>query len=160
MNEWSSFFGAVVGAAATLTGLIFVGVSISLTKILSLPGVPTRASQSLILLLTVLIVSALCLVPRQSLQLMGAEFLCIGITVWAVTLKLNLAMLRRAEIGFKKHALANIVFTQLAVLPYLVAGVITLVSGIYGIFWLIPAIIFSFIKAVVDAWVLLVEIHR
>jgi modulator of FtsH protease len=33
-------------------------------------------------------------------------------------------------------------------------------SGEIGIFWIVPAIVFSFIKAVLDAWVLLVEINR
>lgn len=160
MNEWSSFFAAIVSAAAALTGLIFVGVSISLTKILSTPGVTARASQSLILLLTVLILSALCLVPHQSALLMGVEFLSVGIIVWLATLKLNIEMLRKAAVSYKKHARANIVFTQLAVLPYIVAGIVTLSKGIAGLYWLIPAIIISFIKAVVDAWVLLVEIHR
>ena len=32
--------------------------------------------------------------------------------------------------------------------------------GFVGLYWLIPGILFSFIKALVDAWVLLVEIHR
>ena len=53
MSEWSNFFMAILGAAAALTGLIFVGVSISLTKILSIPTLPGRALISLTLLLTI-----------------------------------------------------------------------------------------------------------
>jgi hypothetical protein len=39
MLGWENFFVAEVGASATLTGLIFVSVSINLTKIMTYPGV-------------------------------------------------------------------------------------------------------------------------
>lgn len=32
--------------------------------------------------------------------------------------------------------------------------------GLSGLYWLVPAILISMIKAAVDAWVLLVEINR
>ena len=54
LAQWSNFYVAVAGASAALTGLIFVGVSISLAKILSIPSLPNRALVSLILLLNVL----------------------------------------------------------------------------------------------------------
>jgi len=160
MEKWSDFFVAIVGAAAALTGLIFVGVSISLSKILSVPRLTGRASESLILLLVVLTVSALCLVPNHSACLIGAEVLAIGVVVWAVSLRLDVEMLRKSEVQFKKYAWQNMLFTQLSIIPYLIAGIMMLCQGYEGIYWLIPGIIFSFIKAVLDAWVLLVEIHR
>jgi len=39
-----------------LTGLIFVGVSINITKVLSFPKLPDRALLSLVLLLNILVV--------------------------------------------------------------------------------------------------------
>jgi hypothetical protein len=45
-------------------------------------------------------------------------------------------------------------------LPYLLAGVMILTSGQTGIYFLIPGIFISLVKALTDAWVLLVEIHR
>ena len=160
MNGWSNFFGAILGASATLTGLIFVGVSISLTRILAVPALPGRASESLILLLTTLIISALCLVPGQPAFLLGIELLIIGIIVWVITFITDLSILRKTEAPYKKNSKQNFVFTQLAVLPYIIAGIVIIGIGPTGFYWLIPGIIFSFIKAVLDAWVLLVEIHR
>jgi hypothetical protein len=52
------------------------------------------------------------------------------------------------------------VFTQLAVLPYLVAGVFLLTGDPIGFYTLIPGITMSVIKAPTDSWVLLVEINR
>ncbi|HLK27213.1 MAG TPA: hypothetical protein VKT28_01425 [Puia sp.] len=160
MIGWDNFFVAIVGAAAALTGLIFVGVSINLSRILSLSKITSRALESLILLLNVAIIGALCLVPQQSSFLLGIEILSIGIIVWGITLKLDIDLIRFSESSHKKHSWQNILFSHLAVLPYVIAGILTLSSGFGGIYWLIPGIIFSFIKALIDAWVLLVEINR
>ncbi|HYB02575.1 MAG TPA: hypothetical protein VED37_20280 [Ktedonobacteraceae bacterium] len=71
MNGWENFFIAEVGASAALLGLIFVGVSINLTRILSISGLPNRALLALIILLTILVISSLLLVPEQISTLKG-----------------------------------------------------------------------------------------
>jgi len=38
--------------------------------------------------------------------------------------------------------------------------VVVLTVGDVGLYWIVPAVIFSFLKAIIDAWVLLVEINR
>jgi hypothetical protein len=43
MTGWESFFVAQVGASAAVAGLVFVGVSINLDKILKYAGLPGRA---------------------------------------------------------------------------------------------------------------------
>jgi hypothetical protein len=63
MSGWENFFISEVGAAAALAGLLFVGVSINLTRILSLPRLPNRALLALVILLAILVVSSLLLVP-------------------------------------------------------------------------------------------------
>ncbi len=65
MSEWESFFVAEAGASAALAGLVFVGVSINLDKVLRAPGLPGRAGEALVVLLAVLITSSLLLVPGQ-----------------------------------------------------------------------------------------------
>ena len=81
MEEWNDLYVAVAGAAAALTGLIFVGVSISLTKILSFPTLPNRALVSIILLLSILTFSILLLVPGHNVTLIGCELSIIGLIV-------------------------------------------------------------------------------
>jgi hypothetical protein len=80
MDEWHDFFLAQAGAAGVLTGLVFVGASINLQKILSQPGsgLPGRAADALILLVAVLTASVLVLVPGQGPVMIGAEVLVVG----------------------------------------------------------------------------------
>ena len=81
MGEWHEFFLAQAGAAGVLVGLVFVGVSINLEKILSDPGsgLTGRAAEALILLVAVLTASALLLVPAQGTTMIGAEVLAVGL---------------------------------------------------------------------------------
>ena len=160
MIGWESFFIAEVGASAALLGLIFVGVSINLTRILSIPSLPNRALLALIMLLTILVVSSLLLVPGQSLTLIGIELLVLGLLVWITATILDVTILQKRDPHYRSQYMLNMALTQFAMLPYVVAGIFVLTRGTDGLYWLVPAIVISFIKAILDAWVLLVEINR
>ncbi len=84
MDEWHDFFLAEAGAAGVLTGLVFVGVSINLEKIVADPrsGLAGRAAEALILLVAVLTASSLLLVPGQGEGLVGLEVLAVGCVAW------------------------------------------------------------------------------
>ena len=89
MNSWDSFFSAVAESSATLTGLIFVGVSISLTRILEIPKMASRALVAIILLLTVVVsYRLLFLIPDLDIFQEGIIVLSIAIAVWVITLVL------------------------------------------------------------------------
>jgi modulator of FtsH protease len=76
-NNWHDFLLAQAGAAGGLTGLVFVGVSINLEKILSDPtsGLAGRAAEALVFLVAVLTASCLLLVLGQGALLVGIEVL-------------------------------------------------------------------------------------
>lgn len=122
---------------------------------------PSRALQSLVFLLTILIVSTLGLVPDQPIQLFGEEVLFTGALSLGFSGVLQVRMFKNNE---EKHLLRyvrrNIIFTALAGVPYLLAGIFIVLYGDAGIYWLVPAFVFSFIKALIDAWVLVIEISR
>ena len=75
---WENFFVAEVGAAAALAGLLFVAVSINLSKVLAHPQLPGRAGESLFILMGVLATATLGLVPGQTSAALGGEILGVG----------------------------------------------------------------------------------
>jgi hypothetical protein len=82
MPGWDNFFVAEAGAAAALTGLLFVAVSINLMRVLQFPQLPTRAAETLISLMSVLVVSTFALVPQQSMRTYGIEIAVTGLATW------------------------------------------------------------------------------
>jgi hypothetical protein len=155
---WENFFVAEAGAAAALTGLLFVAVSINLRSVLASPQLPGRAAEALIVLLGLLATASLGLVPGQSSTALGAELLGVALIVWLIPI----AIQGRARVpGTPAHWLWTRVLThQLATLPLLAAGASTMAGAGGGLYWLAPGMIFSFTFAVVNSWVLLVEILR
>ena len=78
LADWADFAVASAGAAAALTGLLFVAVSINLTRMLEFPHLLDRAAGTLGLLLTVLLVSVVMLAPGQPRLAVGVEIAAIS----------------------------------------------------------------------------------
>ena len=165
MEEWHDFFLAAAGAAAVLAGLVFVGVSINLDTIMSNPtyGLTGRALEALVLLVAVLIATILLLVPDQRMVLAGAELLAVGGVDWAAVVTIQVLVLRNwrsLEPAFRWHFVPRVVLCQLATLPIVAAGIGVMGWELGGLYLLVVGVVLSFLVAVGDAWVLLVEIHR
>ncbi len=165
MDEWHDFFLAAAGAAAVLVGLVFVGLSINLDMIMSNPayGLTGRALEAMVLLMAVLIATCLLLVPAQGMLLVGVEVLVVGVADWVAIVAIHLLQLRnwqRLEANIRVNLVGRIVVGQLATLPFVAAGLAVLSWGVSGLYVLVVGVILSFVVAVAEAWVLLVEIHR
>lgn len=156
---WSNFLVAEVGAAAALTGLIFVAVSINLTKILEYPGVSTRAGEAIVLLLGVLVISSLALVPNLGETILGTAILTIGFLLWSLVTVRQITFLRPVDHLWWWFAM-RVTLCQLAIVPFCVAGASLLFHRPGAMYWMVPGCLFSIIAGVYSAWVLLVEILR
>jgi modulator of FtsH protease len=160
LEGWSDFFVVQAGAAAVLAGLVFVGVSINLEQILAMPSLPGRALGAIVILVGVLIQSSLVLVPDQSTTALGLEMLGVGLVVLLVVSAIQRDVYLKRLPEYRKQFLLNVAFAQVAVLAFVVAGVLLVATGESGIYWTVPAVLVSYLVAISDAWVLLVEIHR
>jgi modulator of FtsH protease len=161
LDAWAPFLAAEAGAAATLAGLLFVGVSLNLTKILSARFLPLRSFLALTLLVAILVLASALLIPDQTLRSAGWQILVCGSLVWLLGSWVEWQGWR--HLGPAQHRatfLSNVVLLEAATLPYLVGGILLIGGDTGGLTWFSTAIVFSFIKAVVDSWVLLVEINR
>jgi hypothetical protein len=165
MDEWHDFFLAQAGAAGVLTGLVFVGASINLQKILSQPGsgLPGRAAEALILLVAVLTASVLLLVPGQGPVMIGAEVLVVGLATWGWVVVIQLLRLRSWRAmrqDLRQAYVLRVALGQIVTLPLVVAGIAVLAGGLGGLYWLVAGMVFSMLVALFEAWVLLIEINR
>lgn len=160
MIGWHDFFIATAGASAALSGLIFVSVSINLSRILAVPSLPSRALISLMLLLTILIYSLLLLVPSESLDSIAIEILLVGLISWTAISRVDYDIFKTKEKQYRNVYLLHMSLNQVAILPYFVCGFYLFNGNASGLYWLVASVIFSFLKASLDAWVLLIEINR
>jgi hypothetical protein len=156
---WHEFFVGVAGAAAALTGLLFVSLSINLRQILGQEWLPRRAGLALMLLFETLVIAILGLVPGQSPGVLGVEYLSLGGIMWLFAI--GVYTVRRPAVGdYRAPIVLGAVTSQLATLPVLVAGVSLIARSGGGLYWLVPAIVLLLGIGVMHAWVLLVEILR
>jgi len=158
--EWNTLLAVQAGAAATLTGLIFVAVSLNLSRILSVTGLTGRAAEAMLQLLEVFFICTVALVPGQPATVIAAELLGIGAIFWIAQTALQIRYLRAREGHPWSWFLYRTVGGQLATVPFCITGVTLLLGNCAGVYWLVPGFLFSFAAAVISAWVLLVEILR
>jgi modulator of FtsH protease len=158
-EQWTDLFVAVAGAGAALAGLVFVAVSINIQRILGEKGLPSRALETVLTLLVVVLVAITGLIPGQSNTALGIELLTISILFGGTVARLSLNV--RPPPGAPRSWLFGRIMVQAAaVVPMLVGSISLLVEGGGGLYWIVAAIVFGITGAVINAWVLLVEILR
>jgi modulator of FtsH protease len=86
--------------------------------------------------------------------------LIIGLLAWAAISIIDVRAWRRAETDYRRLSLLQLALNQFLLAPYTIAGIMILRGDFAGLYWLVPAMLFSFVKAILDSWVLLVEIDR
>ena len=158
LKAWDTSAEISGSAAATLTGLLFVAVSIRIASIARSQELRNRAAQTLSLFGTVLIISVLIAIPGQAYRTLGAE-----LVVLAVIAGTGLHILdRRAKgersnqaIGPVLEAVTPITVTSLLLLA---AGTV-LVLGVHaGLYVLVGPVFVALVGGVTSAWLLLTKI--
>ena len=160
LAEWQTVFAVQAGAAATLTGLVFVAVSINLPRIIKTPGLPGRAAESMLQFLQVFFVSLAILIPRQPLAVLGGEASFVVAFAWVGQL-VSQARYARMRSGHPAKWLAQrVVTTHIASIPLFVAAVMLMFGNSTGLYVIVGASFFSYVAGIIGSWVLLIEILR
>jgi hypothetical protein len=160
LSEWQTFLALQAGAAATLTGLSFVAISINIAKIIEIPGLSGRAGDSILQFLQVFFICSVALVPGQATIARTWEILLIAGFCW-ITQVLAHVRYVKARSGHPSIWLTTrIVQTQIASVPFFIASAYLFSDSATGLYWLVPGFVLSFCAGIVGAWVLLVEVLR
>ena len=164
-SQWSDFSVAQVGASAALLGLVFVGMSINLKEFVGTPVLVNRAIEAILLLGTVLVTATAVLMPGQDRDALGIELIVVGVLVALAVLRLQRGsstyVVPAGDRGPTRGSLLSrrVLGLGSAVL-IVVAGVLLLAEAGGGLYWWPAAVVAAYIGAIVNAWVLLVEILR
>ncbi len=158
---WTSFFSSAASASATLSGLVFVAISVNIQSVLKYPHLVARAGAALGSLILILIASMAVLAP-QSERSLGFEIVGFGAVGWVLSFwsARHTLRARRVSAQLQPRPALTILIGQLQVLPFLTGGVLMAAGFSYGIRWVAGGVTAIFLFSVVSAWVLLVEILR
>ncbi len=160
MTAWNDFFLAQAGASAALAGLLFVGISLNMKRIIAVPALPNVALRALGLFATVFVVSSVLLVPGQTNLAVGIELLVTAAGASIVISWLTYRVLRLSEPQYLGGSELGLV-AVLAVSALYLAGASFVLDGVsMGLYLLVLPVIASILLALMDSWVLLIEINR
>jgi hypothetical protein len=145
---WQNFFLMMGTANATITGLVFVALSIHLKEVLEHPRLRPRAVIALVVLTTQIVISAIVLVP-QARELMGLEILVLN----GVFLYLDLR--NRVQMTLNQAALLSLVIR----LAYGYAA-ISLIAGVGGGFYVLALVlVLTLARTMASCWALLTALE-
>ena len=160
---WHDYFITIAQVGATLSGLLFVGLTISLRHMLHAGGYLLRAFSALFLQFETLVIGLFGLVPGQPPWLLGSEFIAAGGAILA-----GIAVFAH---NFPEDELSHVlgstwprrlraaVVLAGALLPA-IAGA-ALIAGLpSGLYLLMPGQVCCLYLSIGNAWVFAVEIPR
>jgi hypothetical protein len=153
---WRDFGVTTAGLAGALTGLLFVAVSIKSDALAKSLSLRSRAAQTLVLFMTSALAAVMIVAPQPGGAL-GGELIALAAISGAALFFLdrrgghdaNSRVARYIEVA-SPNAITSVLFG--------VAGLLLLLSAGGGLYWLVPAVVFSLTGGVVNAWLFLVRV--
>lgn len=152
---WDGVYTLIGGMAATLTGLLFVALSINVRTIMSDSQSALRRSAigTFNQFLLIIEVSIVMLVPGQTTVTLGVTIILLA----AFALGITVSLTRTHAGGVSRWSLVS---GNLLFLLYMAVGVLILVISANALFLLLSVVIAALINSVFGAWALLVEVGQ
>jgi hypothetical protein len=163
-ESWGDFFLAAAGAAAVLTGLIFVAVSVNIRPVLEADErsggnfLTGRALEALVALLNVLVISVVGLTPTIPDGVLAAVILVVAAE--SAISPVNALRAGRNQLSVRGADLLRMVTAFTLTAGLAVAGITLAAHHGGGLFWLPAVFVMAVFIAAINSWVLLVEVLR
>ncbi|HEY1708996.1 MAG TPA: hypothetical protein VGG10_12080 [Rhizomicrobium sp.] len=160
---WHDFFAAVAGAGATLAGLLFVGLTISLEHMVKVRGYLSRAFTALFLQFEILLLGLFGLVPGQPGWVLGVEWIVAGagVMIGITAFSRNFPEDENSTVlGSRAPRIVRFVLTRIGTLFPALAGIALFFGWRGALYLVIPAIAACIYLSIGYAWVFAVEIPR
>ncbi len=163
--RWADFALAQLGASAALLGLVIVGLSINLRDVITSGQLVNRAAEAVLALATVLVTATAVLIPDQSSGFVSAELLVIAGSTLVMTIHFERGAGHQAvdADGHGPPPFSTLMRRVLGLGPPVllaVAGITLAAEARGGLYWWPAAIVVAFAGALLNTWVLLIEILR
>ena len=158
---WLPFLNVVATISASLTGLLFIGISVSLAKLLEheyLPGIALQA----VLLLALQLATALCgIAPVTTTSVRFASGIA-GCTAAAaiIVAVIQTRSWRHVTPEFRRAVAGLAVLTDVTLVFQITIAIALLLTGWTALALLLPAMLLTLCVALINAWLVLVEVHR
>jgi hypothetical protein len=167
VSGWHDFYVMAGGAAAALTGLVVVALSLHAKAIMAHPLFRDRAFAAIVALMTQVFLAGAVLVPGQSSVALGLEIgavavFWLGRSIWAIPyIRGNTARLRGRAYEHRRSAKHWVIewTVWIAWVIALIASAAQLIAGSApGMYFLAAAMVLMFSSQVWSAWVLVAEV--
>jgi|SRR5579885_1036912 len=158
IQEWHDFFIMVGGAAAALTGLVFVAMSLNLEAILKEETHRHRAIGTLAGFTAVFVICALVLMGGQNYQTVGIEWLIVSVVATYIYVygAVHARQKGRSKLGL---GFSRLVFGTALYVFEILGAIILALGHIVGLYIAAIAMILLLAYTITGAWLLVVGVY-
>lgn len=163
-TSWHDFYLTAGAAAATLIGLLFVGISINLDEFTTDEGTGIRllAEQAFANFVFVLVIALLMLIPDQERQSLTLQLGIVGVA-GALRIVRRALIFRRGQadpFGGWRYVTRRLGLSAIASVGLIVVAALLESNPISALHWLVAIILIYLTSAADSAWDLLIEVGR
>ncbi|GAA2223696.1 hypothetical protein N1031_00885 [Herbiconiux moechotypicola] len=160
VDGWSEFAVASAGAAAALAGLLIVAISVNVKEIISGAALPSRAGATIASVVVILLGSTVMLIPGQPAVLLGLELAVFALIALGLQIDAATRMFAHHVGAGTLGRLLQTVLGVGAQLWVVVGGAAVAFGSGWGLYLVAVGFVAIFAAAVLNAWVLMIEILR
>jgi hypothetical protein len=150
-------YGAVTAAAAAFAGLLFVALTMNLSRVLPDAAHVARAREALAGLLSLLVMALLVLIPGQPRGTLGIELLGLAAVLVALSVRFQVQTMRRLPSRRRARWAVRMLPVNAGTVTMIVAAASLIAGAGGGLYWLAATVVVYVLRSALDAWDLLIE---